>query len=179
MRHNYWIAWMAEQNGVFYYSRVHRARTDRTGSGCPRSSKRVYLKVGVCALCHNWNAVSVSGLSLKLLKLEFTSLRLSGLIVEKNGLCSIESLLCGMLAGLKRSRTMKNIRNYWSSRCLVPSTHCLSTHQVMSVAFSGPSWVLPLLCNGSSLVLMIYSVLTQAKMVQASLYDWFCGGRII
>ena len=48
----------------------------------------------------------------------------------------------------------------------------------MSVAFSGPSSVLPLLCNGSSLVLMIYFVLTQAKMVQASSFDWFGGEEL-
>ena len=106
-RHNCWIAWKSEHSGAHYYSGVHRARTDRTGSGCPRSSKRVYLKVGVCALCHNWNAVSVSGLSLNFLKLELARLKSRFRSWrETDDMCSIESLLCGIIAGLISSRTM-------------------------------------------------------------------------
>ena len=56
---------------------TERALTGQEAGAQGPQSKSVFLKVGVCALCHNWNAVSVSGLWLNLLKLQFTSLRLS------------------------------------------------------------------------------------------------------
>ena len=56
---------------------TERALTGQEAGAQGPQSKSVFLKVGVCALCHNWNAVSVSGLSLNLLKLELGSLRLS------------------------------------------------------------------------------------------------------
>ena len=48
---------------------TERALTGQEAGAQGPQSKSVYLKVAVCALCHNWNAVSVSGLSLNLLKL--------------------------------------------------------------------------------------------------------------